>query len=149
MKRIIGVIGYSDDKCKTDYARKLVKEAIVETMTALGWKPDLPLNKTPFTFSICSGLTNLGIPALAYEFAKKYEFQTIGVACAKATEYECYPVDKEVIVGTEWGDESEEFLSQIDALVRIGGGPQSEREAEAWVGNGPYIYKPLTLEGKQ
>ena len=33
-----------------------------------------------------------------------------------------------IIVGKEWGDESETFLNKIDCIVKIGGGKQSEKE---------------------
>jgi hypothetical protein len=77
---------------------------------------------------IVSGLTDLGIPALAYREATKRNWGTMGVACSKAKEYDCFPVDKKIIEGSEWGDESSVFLDSIEVLVRIGGGKQSLKE---------------------
>ena len=54
----------------------------------------------------------------------------MGIACEKAKEYDLFPVDKKIIVGKEWGDESETLLNNIDVLVRIGGGKQSLREVK-------------------
>jgi hypothetical protein len=150
--KVIGVIGYSTNSCKTDYARQLVKEGIREAMQLLGLDPSKPVNQrlsyALHDFAVCSGLTDLGIPSLAYAFAKEQGLQTIGIACAKATEHSCFPVDHKVIVGQDWGDESETFLEAIDALVQVGGGLQSNTEAAAWKTTGkPYVYRALTREG--
>ncbi len=137
---IIGIVGYSDNKSKTDLAKKLLKEAILEIA-----------NPQEVEISICSGLTNLGIPSLAYEFALEHDLFTIGVACEKAKEYECFPVDEEVIVGDDWGDESEMFLSMIDAMVMIGGGEQSQKEAETFKSiypDKPFVKRELTRDGE-
>ena len=77
---------------------------------------------------VISGLTSLGIPKLAYEEADRRCWKTVGIACEKAYDYELYPVDEKQIVGKDWGDESETFLSEIDILVCIGGGKQSKSE---------------------
>jgi hypothetical protein len=79
---------------------------------------------------IVSGYTNLGVPALAYGIAKKQGLRTTGIACVKAYEHELFPVDKKFIK-TEWqnwGDESDFFLSYIDALICVGGGKQTAAE---------------------
>jgi hypothetical protein len=81
-------------------------------------------------FAIVSGLTNMGIPGLVYSFAKSNDVFTIGVACKKCFDYEVFPVDESLIIGENWGDESEVFLNQLDYLVRIGGGEQSMKEVE-------------------
>lgn len=75
-------------------------------------------------------MTNIGIPALAYQEAIKRNWKTIGIACTKASEYDLFPVDKKIIIGNEWGDESETFIDSIDILIRIGGGKQSLKETE-------------------
>lgn len=79
---------------------------------------------------IVSGYTNLGVPALAYALAKKQGLKTTGIACVKAYDHELYPVDRKFIK-TEWrnwGDESDFFLSYIDALICVGGGKQTAAE---------------------
>ena len=78
--------------------------------------------------TVVSGLTNLGVPALAYNEAKIRGWRTVGIACSKAEEYDCFAVDERIIVGDEWGQESETFLNNIDVLVRVGGGNQAKRE---------------------
>jgi len=116
----IGVVGYSEAKFDENIAKALMAIAldIVET------------NHPSKEYTLVSGLTDLGIPAIAYEMADKRGWKTMGIACEKAKDYECYDVDKELIVGKEWGDESATFLRKIDVLVRIGGGKQSMREVE-------------------
>lgn len=120
----IGVVGYSDKKFDKDDAKLLLAEAIIDMIV------DTNTVKRVDEIQIVSGLTNLGIPAIAYEMAKKFKWKTVGVACKKAKEYEVYPVDKEIIVGDNWGDESRTFLENIDVLIRIGGGKQSLREVQ-------------------
>ena len=36
-----------------------------------------------------------------------------------------------MIVGENWGDESETFVRSIDGILRVGGGGQSKREVAA------------------
>jgi len=78
--------------------------------------------------TIVSGLTALGIPLLAYKYAESRGWKTMGIACSKAGDYECYACDRIHIVGDNWGDETSAFLASIDVLIRIGGGKQSLEE---------------------
>jgi hypothetical protein len=105
----IGVVGYSSGNFDQKKALNTIRERYDEV-------------------TIVSGLTNIGIPALAYKYAKEHKLPTVGIACTKATEYDCFPCDKEIIVGKDWGDESDTFLKSIDYLVRVGGGDQSAKE---------------------
>ncbi len=130
----VGVIGYStqdfDKEAAIDYLQGAFK-----TINAIYPK-----------IVLVSGLTNLGIPALAYAEAKKLGWQTIGIACEKANDYELFPVDEKIIIGKEWGDESQTFLNSIDILIRIGGGQQSLREAaEFKKSNRPIIEFDLSV----
>ncbi len=116
----IGVVGYSAQEFDKEAAETCIKNAY-EYITHN--YPDK--NKT-----VVSGLSDLGIPAIAYREAEKRDWKTVGIACSKARDYECFPVDEEVIVGDEWGDESKTFLESIDVLVRVGGGEQTKKETE-------------------
>lgn len=113
----VGVVGYSSGKFDKERAEHLVFAAL-----------NVLYNRYEGNMTIVSGLTDLGIPGLAYQYAKRENLKTVGIACAKAEEYKCFPVDKRVIVGKDWGDESQYFLSSIDFMVRVGGGPQSHNE---------------------
>ncbi len=100
---------------------------------------------------IVSGATNVGVLAQAYKLATQRGFGTGGVACVKAANYDLFPMtEKPVIVGKNWGEESPVFVRGVgvikdvepekvgeyqnhphyglDAMVRIGIGPQSLRE---------------------
>jgi hypothetical protein len=114
-KMNVGVIGYSAQKFDEVLAKKLILEG---------------LNKIGIENISCivSGLTNIGIPKIAYEIATELKLETIGIACKLANDYDLFPVDKEIIVGDNWGDESETFLNYIDCLIKVGGGKQSEEE---------------------
>ncbi len=115
----IGIIGYSSANFNKEIAQYLIQ-------VAFAILEDQYPNERDIT--IISGLTYLGIPAIAYDFAREQGWKTEGIACAKAHSYDCFPVDNQIIVGTEWGDESETFLDAIDVLIRIGGGQQSFKE---------------------
>jgi len=122
MSHRIGVVGFSAQEFdKVDAAAKLFS-----ALRARSWlyAPDT-----------CSGYTNLGIPAIAYQCAQSLGMLTVGIACQKAYGYERFPCDEVIIVGTNWGDESQTFLTSIDELIKVGGGKQSAAEYAAF--NGP------------
>lgn len=127
----IGVVGYSAGTFDIDKANKLL---------LLGFEyVDAVYDDGSFDqqIEIVSGLTNIGIPALAYKLANAFGLPdspclTVGIACSKAKEYECFPVDKEIIIGDEWGSESEAFIKYIDCLIRVGGGKQSIAEVASF-----------------
>lgn len=135
----IGFAGYSGQKFDTSKAELLIDEALDDVIARF----------EPTHLQVISGLTNLGIPALAYSFAVKHvapyrKLTTVGIACSKAKDYDCYPCDRVFIIGTEWGDESEAFLASIDVLIRIGGGKQSHAECDRAKALGiPVIEKEL------
>ena len=119
----IGVVGYSSANFDEAEARALLKKhitEIVEEYGSQGCKYD--------AIEVVSGLTNYGVPKLAYELATEMGLLTIGISAEEALEHETFPVDKVVIEGEKFGDESETFLNYIDCLVRIGGGQQSMAE---------------------
>lgn len=119
----VGVAGYSAKKF--DYS-------LASTLLAVAFKLVEDIFKDEKEFSCVSGLTDIGIPALAYRYAKKKGWRTVGIACKKAYEDKCFDVDEKKIVGDNWGDESETFLDNIDVFIRVGGGKQSmEEEAKA------------------
>jgi hypothetical protein len=80
--------------------------------------------------TIVSGLSNVGVLAIAYNEAVRRGWRTVGIASKRVLEHEIFPVDEQMIVGETWGDESPAFLAYIHALIRIGGGKQSYAEAE-------------------
>ena len=116
----IGVVGYSAQKFDVNKASLMLERAIL----------DIIKGKDKVNIEIVSGLTDLGIPSLAYRLAKRHKLKTIGIACSKAKEYKCFKVDKKIIIGKEWGDESTQFLKYCDMLIRIGGGKQSLKEVD-------------------
>ena len=114
----VGVVGYSDKKFDKGVALELLCDSFDEATK--GYRD----------ITIVSGLTDLGIPALAYKEALARKWGTVGIACKKASEFKCFDCDEIVMIGEEWGDESEKFLDSIDVLIRIGGGKQSIAEVK-------------------
>lgn len=114
----VGFVGYSGTKFDENKAKKVIKLIFDK------------LEPYKNQIEIVSGLTNMGIPKLVYEEAVNREMKTVGIACEKAYENECFEVDKKIIKGNEWGDESNTFLRYIDVLIKLGGGKQSIKEFE-------------------
>ena len=116
----IGVVGYSAKKFDQKEAEKILNTAFA-IIEKINGNDD---------YMVVSGLTNIGIPAIAYRLANSRGWKTSGIACKKAEEYDCFPVDEKRIIGEEWGDESKSFIHEIDCFVRVGGGEQSKKEAK-------------------
>ncbi|KAH3761015.1 ADP-ribosylation factor family [Pelomyxa schiedti] len=119
----LGVVGLSSRPIATELARLNLRRFLMN-----------PPEGTEFS-SVVSGLTAMGIPLVAYEEATKLGIPTVGIACSKANNMPCFPCQKRVIVGDNWGDESHTFLTSIDMLVLVGeGGKQSNAEFQAFTG---------------
>ena len=116
----IGVVGYCPPtKFDEPEAERMINEAYDAIQQVHPDKAKI----------VVSGLTNVGVPAIAYRAAVQRGWKTKGIACLKSNEFQCFPVDEKVIIGTEWGDESQQFITIIDILIRVGGGKQSLKEA--------------------
>lgn len=113
-----GVIGYSTQK----FDRVEAKEMIVSAFDKLEKQ-----YKNHNMYCV-SGWSDLGIPGLAYEEASRRGWKTVGIAPEKVKDYKLYPVNIQICVGSEWGDESNVFLDNINVLIKIGGGKQLNKE---------------------
>ena len=127
----IGVVGYSGGK---------FDETIGKALVRIGLDLFEKMHEGE-EFSVVSGLTDMGIPAIAYRVADEKGWKTVGIACSKADDNPCYDVDERVIEGDDWGDESETFLNSIDVLLRVGGGKQSLDETERAKGKGLDVFE--------
>ncbi|KAH3745560.1 hypothetical protein Pelo_13060 [Pelomyxa schiedti] len=84
---------------------------------------------------VVSGLVAVGVPLIAYKEAQALGITTVGIAPPLANYVECFPCDRAIIVGEEWGDETKPFLEYIDMLVLVGQpSPQNDREYESFPG---------------
>jgi hypothetical protein len=118
----VGVVGYCPP---TRFDEQKAKEYLTEAYNQI--EKDFPNAR----ITIVSGLTNVGVLKLAYEEAKRRHWSTAGVACKKAYDFEWFKTDEQpIIIGDNWGDETDTFVKSIDALVRIGLGKQSLLESE-------------------
>lgn len=122
----IGVVGYSSTKFDLNLAVKMMQSAV-----------DIFVSKNTESenIEIVSGLTNIGVPRIAYQLADRRNFITVGISAEQAFQVHCgiYPVDKQIIHGMNFGDESEIFIGYIDFLIRIGGGRQSHKEVKMFI----------------
>lgn len=138
----IGVIGYS----KQDFNKAYAEMDMFLALHNVKHTYETKLQKK-IRVDLVSGLTDMGIPGIAYRYVKSvFEpnmVKTVGIACAKAKDFEQFPVDERHIIGTEWGDESDFFLDNIDCLIRIGGGDQSMGEVATFKSRYP---EKLVLE---
>ena len=117
----VGIVGYCPPtKFDANEARRMINEAYDQVLVMCGSIP----------IAAVSGLTNVGVLAIAYEEATKRGWKTIGVACKRAMEHPIFPVDEQLVVGDSWGDESPTFVNMLDAIIRIGYGKQSISETD-------------------
>lgn len=114
----VGIVGYSSDEFDAVQAINLVRKTLDS------------FNVDGANIELVSGLTAMGIPLIAYHIASRYNYKLTGIACKKAFEYELVDVDEIIIVGNDWGDESQAFINYIDILIRIGGNNQSKHEVD-------------------
>lgn len=121
--RLIGVVGFSGSWRHNP--REGAAAIALQTLHALF---EAERAQHPELWCV-SGATNLGVPALAYQAADALGLQAVGFTAEAARGYPLARLDRLVVVGRRFGDESEAFVSACDALWMIGGGPQSEAEA--------------------
>lgn len=132
LKIRVGIVGYCPP---TKFNKVEARRMIVDAYNQIA-------QQYPETAkSVVSGLTNVGILKIAYEEAVKRGWRTVGIACKRAEEHELFPVDEKLIVGDNWGDESEAFLDNIDLMVRIGIGKQSIAETEETKRRGKKVFE--------
>ena len=117
-----GVVGFSRNQFDKKAAYQILKDIFQKI------KEKHP-NKT---IEIVSGYTDSGVPKIAYELADKFGFITVGFSAKQALKVRSgvYLVKKVILKGEKFGDESEDFVRYIDALIRVGGGKQSRQETE-------------------
>ena len=117
-----GVVGFSRNQFDQQKAYQIL-ETIFE---------QIRLKHPDKIIEIVSGYTNSGIPKIAYELADKFGFTTVGFSAKQALKVRSgvYSVKKVILKGERFGDESEDFVHYIDALIRVGGGKQSRHETD-------------------
>lgn len=123
---VIGVTGYCHPtKFNREEAWHLLEKAFNEIANK---------NKNE-DILVLGGLTDIpSVHQAAYYMARQREWNVGGIACEKAKAFKWFPMstdgDTLAIVGETWGDESKEFVSRCDALIRIGGGKHAHNESE-------------------
>ncbi len=120
----IGVIGYSRPNIDEAHARALLQACFKKFI--------VQAKVERLQVEIVSGLTNAGVPKVAYELAAQWQIKTVGISAREALQAESgiFPVMKQMLIGHHFGDESAFFINYIDCLARIGGGEQSMKETE-------------------
>lgn len=121
----IGFVGYSDTKFDLNRGREYVEDAFRDI------KRHYELDSlSDQTIEVVSGWTKQGIPKLVYDFCDEYDIETVGFTSFEALKYKTCAVDRVILVGEKFGDESAAFVNYINCLVRVGGGKQSRKEIE-------------------
>lgn len=122
----IGVVGFSQNNIDEALARNILINAFHQI---------LERHSHHQSIEIVSGLTNIGIPKIAYQIADEFGFIKVGISAARALQVKCgiYHVDQQIIEGKEFGDESITFINYIDFLIRVGGGKQSHQEVKLFI----------------
>lgn len=112
----LGIVGYTEK----DFDEKVARQAIKHFITTLRDNGQKPI--------IVIGVSNMGIDKIAYDIAEEENLRTVGISPKEVENYELLDVDKKIIKGEKFGDESEYYIDYIDKLIKVGGGEQSERE---------------------
>jgi len=117
-----GVVGFSRNQFDQESARQILDKVFQQIKEK---HPDKIIE-------IVSGYTNSGVPKIAYELSEQFGFVTVGFSAKQALKVRSgvYDVKKIILKGEKFGDESEDFVNYIDALIRVGGGKQSRHETE-------------------
>ena len=120
----IGVVGFSSPHFDQDQARVELRRLLRALLER--WPGPLA------DVEVVSGLTNQGVPKIAYELARELGLRTVGISARQALRVRAgvFPVDRRWLVGDRFGDESQDFIAYVDALIRVGGGEQSRAEVE-------------------
>jgi hypothetical protein len=118
----LGVVGFSAKNFDQEAAKRFVAEGIERFIQLT--------QASPGELELVSGLTNQGVPKLAYEYAALNKIRTIGISAQKAKRFAKFPVDRIEYHGKDFGDESPAFIDYITHLLRVGGGKQSRHEVE-------------------
>ncbi len=118
----IGVVGFSQNR----FDKRAAYEILYKVFHRLVEKHN------GREIEIVSGYTNSGVPKIAYQLADRFGLTTVGFTAKQALTVEngLYPVQKVILRGARFGDESQDFVNYIDGLVRVGGGPQSRHEVD-------------------
>lgn len=106
----VGVIGYIDEKFDKVDAWKLVRRGL-DTVKKQFSQTDL---------EIVSNLVDEGVPQTAYIMAGQQNWPTVGIAPDAVLASRIFPCDTMKRGGSNWGDEVETFLGNIDVLVSVG-----------------------------
>ena len=119
----IGVVGFSRNQFDQVTARTIIRTNFEQLHKKYGAIREV---------EIVSGYTAMGVPKIAYEEAAKFGFVKVGFSARQAFQVKCgvFQVDKEIIVGQRFGDESHDFVTYIHGLLRVGGGKQSRHEVD-------------------
>ena len=124
----LGVVGYS---------APVFDESTAQTLLQEGFTRLIPRGLPPTEVAIVSGYTNMGVPRQAYLLADQLGYNTVGLSANEALDYDKYPVDRVMLKGEKFGDESAYFIGYIDALLKVGGGKQSVTEYEMFTESYP------------
>jgi len=116
----LGFIGYSATKFDFKKSDEILEQIFKDIGNTYSFKD----------VEIVSGGTEYGIPFEVYKKADEYGYFLTGIICKEGMEDKLYDLDKIIIIGETWGDESETFIEYIDVLYKIGGGKQSIKEVE-------------------
>lgn len=129
---MIGVVGDMTNDFDADEARAFLEQTF-DTIEQANTDVD--------GFAVVSKLIDTGIPGLAYQIADERGYETWGIAPTEAKQADWYSVDYHVISGDNWGDESQEFVDDIDVFVRVGGDAQAHDEEASADAEGLTVYE--------
>ncbi len=127
---VLGVMGFAGAWSKTKLKGAALKEHIAAAKEALKEQLLTHQKARGPKLVVSSGATNAGVLELTYALCDELAILSMGVTPARTLAYPIGRLDYLIPHGKKYGDESQVFLRTSDALLLLGGGPQSERETQ-------------------
>ncbi len=128
---VLGVMGFAGAWSKTKLKGAALQAHVAAAKAAL--KAELLAHQKARgpKLVVSSGATDRGVLELTYALCDELAILSMGVTPARTLAYPVGRMDYLIPHGQKYADESQVFLRTSDALLLLGGGPQSERETKA------------------
>jgi predicted Rossmann-fold nucleotide-binding protein len=137
---VVGVMGYSGAWRRSGLTGEALADFVAKAEQALEVVLLSLREAHGERLVVCSGATDIGVPGLAYALCARLGITTAGITAGAAQRYRLATMEKLVVIGRRFGDESAVFVAQCDAFVVLGGGAQSAAECRLAMAAG----KPVT-----
>lgn len=138
---LLGVMGYAGSWKRSGLSGSTLAAFIDDARRALRRQLEAAKREQGEALVMVSGASNIGVLELAYSLAAELGITAMGVTSSRSLRYRLGAMAYLVSVGSRFGDESRDFVTLCDRFVVLGGGDQSQHEAELGLAEA----KPVTV----